>query len=47
MADENDTRTERTGQGGMKVNVPLQKNMQVLADTRPDWKEKYAKLPFE
>jgi hypothetical protein len=38
MADENDTRTERTGQGGMKVNVPLQKNMQA------GLKEKYAKL---
>jgi len=44
---ENDARIERTGQGGMKVNVPLQKNMQVLRDNRPGLKEKYAKLPFE
>jgi len=44
---ENDARTERTGQGGMKVNVPLQKNMQALRDNRPGLKEKYGKLPFE
>ncbi|KAL7534892.1 hypothetical protein ACHAXR_009438 [Thalassiosira sp. AJA248-18] len=44
---ENDARVERTGQGGMKVNVPLQKNMQVLRDNRPGLKDKYAKLPFE
>jgi len=44
---ENDANTERTGQGGMKVNVPLQKNMQALRDNRPGMKEKYEKLPFE
>lgn len=44
---ENDARVERTGQGGMKVPVPLQKNMVVLRDTRPGLKEKYEKLPFE
>eukprot|EP00579_Thalassiosira_antarctica_P002341 CAMPEP_0201872748 /NCGR_PEP_ID=MMETSP0902-20130614/5393_1 /ASSEMBLY_ACC=CAM_ASM_000551 /TAXON_ID=420261 /ORGANISM="Thalassiosira antarctica, Strain CCMP982" /LENGTH=454 /DNA_ID=CAMNT_0048399125 /DNA_START=111 /DNA_END=1475 /DNA_ORIENTATION=- len=44
---ENDARTERFGQGGMKVNVPLQKNMQTLRDNRPGLKEKYEKLPFE
>eukprot|EP00571_Detonula_confervacea_P013043 CAMPEP_0172311538 /NCGR_PEP_ID=MMETSP1058-20130122/15039_1 /TAXON_ID=83371 /ORGANISM="Detonula confervacea, Strain CCMP 353" /LENGTH=454 /DNA_ID=CAMNT_0013024751 /DNA_START=132 /DNA_END=1496 /DNA_ORIENTATION=- len=44
---ENDARTERTGQGGMKVPVPLQNNMVALRDTRPGLKEKYEKLPFE
>jgi len=44
---ENDARVERTGQGGMKVPVSLQKNMIELRDTRPGMKEKYPKLPFE
>lgn len=44
---ENDARIERTGQGGMKVVLPLQKNMVALRDTRPGLKEKYPKLPFE
>jgi len=44
---ENDARTERTGQGGMKVVVPLQKNMIALRDSRPGLKDKYPKLPFE
>ena len=44
---ENDARVARTGQGGMKVNVPLQKNMQTLRDSRPGLKEKYPTLPFE
>lgn len=35
------------GQGGMKVPVPLQKNMLALRDTRPGLKEKYEKFPFE
>lgn len=44
---ENDARTQRTAQGGMKVNVPLQNNMKALRDTRPGMKGKYPKLPFE
>mmetsp|Transcript_27155 Transcript_27155/g.57097 ORF Transcript_27155/g.57097 Transcript_27155/m.57097 type:complete len:522 (+) Transcript_27155:155-1720(+) len=44
---ENDARVERMGQGGMKVPVPLQKNMLALRDTRPGLKEKYEKFPFE
>ena len=44
---ENDARTERTGQGGMKVVLPLQKNMIALRDSRPGLKDKYPKLPFE
>ncbi|EJK50240.1 hypothetical protein THAOC_30817 [Thalassiosira oceanica] len=44
---ENDARVQRTEQGGMKVNVPLQKNMAALRESRPGLKEKYAKFPFE
>lgn len=44
---ENDARSERTAQGGMKVPLPLQKHMVLLRDVRPGLKEKYAKLPFE
>jgi L-2-hydroxycarboxylate dehydrogenase (NAD+) len=44
---ENDARIARTAQGGMKVVVPLQKNMIDLRNTRPGLKEKYPKLPFE
>lgn len=44
---ENDARIERTGQGGMKVPVSLQKNMLELREKRPGLKEKYAKFPFE
>jgi hypothetical protein len=44
---ENDSRTERTGQGGMVVPRSLQKNMVALRDARPGLKEKYEKLPFE
>eukprot|EP00970_Alexandrium_tamarense_P007729 scaffold1477_cov188-Alexandrium_tamarense.AAC.20 len=44
---ENDARVERTAQGGMKVPIPLQKNMKALRDTRPGLKEKYVKLLFE
>jgi LDH2 family malate/lactate/ureidoglycolate dehydrogenase len=44
---ENDARVARTAQGGMKVVVPLQKNMIDLRNNRPGLKEKYPKLPFE
>jgi len=44
---EHDARTERMGQGGMKVNSPLQQNMKDLRDNRPGLKEKYAKFSFE
>ena len=44
---ENDARVQRMEQGGMKVNVPLQKNMVALRENRPGLKEKYAKFPFE
>ncbi len=44
---ENDARLARTAQGGMKVVVPLQKNMIDLRNNRPGLKEKYPKLPFE
>lgn len=44
---EHDCRTERFGQGGMKVVKSLQKNMLDLRENRPGLKEKYPKFPFE
>jgi len=44
---ENDSRLERTAQGGVSVPHALQKDMVALRNKLPTLKEKYAKLPFE
>jgi LDH2 family malate/lactate/ureidoglycolate dehydrogenase len=44
---ENEARIERMGQGGMKVDPALQKDMINLRNNRPGLKEKYPNLPFE